>query len=100
MKGLAFYGEGAHHGLADLDAFLVGALVEDASDREACFGCGGGDQFDHGHAAFEWTTPPVLRDVAEQPMFDLVPLRCSWRIMMDAQRHAGLVGELLQFHFP
>jgi hypothetical protein len=33
-------------------------------------------------------TPPVL---------DLVPLRCAWRIVVDADHEAGLVGQLLQF---
>lgn len=75
-----------HCGFGDLDAFLVSARVKDACDGEAGFGCRRGDQFDDGHAALEWAAAPVLRDAAEQPVFDLVPLRGAGRIIMDAQR--------------
>src|SRR5208337_5329901 len=43
---------------------------------------------------------PVLGDVAEQPMLNLVPLRCARRIMVDMDDEPGLVGELLQLDLP
>jgi hypothetical protein len=33
-------------------------------------------------------------------MFDFIPLRRARRIVMDLQCQAGLIGELLEFHFP
>ena len=41
-----------------------------------------------------------LRDVAEQPVLDLVPFRCAGRIVVDADHEPGLVGQLLQFELP
>jgi hypothetical protein len=61
-------------------------------------GLGGGrpDQFDHGEAIDERATAPVLRDVTEQPVLDLVPLGCAGWIVADVDHEAGLLGELLQ----
>ena len=66
--------EAFHLGFADLDTLLVGAGVECALDRETGFGRGRADQFDDGKAIRERPAAPVLRDVAEQPVLDLVPL--------------------------
>ena len=45
-------------------------------------------------------TPPVRRDVAEEPVFDLVPLaRAGWR-MAYLHGQAGLVGEPLELVLP
>jgi hypothetical protein len=40
MERVAADIEGLHLGIADLDAFLVGALVENAFDLESRLGCG------------------------------------------------------------
>jgi hypothetical protein len=57
--------EARHLGFADLDALLVGARVECTFDQESGLGGGGRDQLDHGDAARQRPSPPVLRDVAE-----------------------------------
>ncbi len=78
----------------------IGPFVEGAFDFQAGFGRGAADQLDDGRTAFERLSAPVLRDVAEQPMLDLVPLRGSRRIVQHLDRDPGFVGEFLQLHFP
>ncbi len=67
-------------GFADLDALLVAARVERAFDLQAGLGCRRRDQLDYGQAIRRPPTAPVLRDVAEQPVLDLVPFRCARRL--------------------
>src|SRR5450755_2747804 len=87
-------------GFADLDALLVAARVECALDLQTGLGSRRADQFDDGKAICKWQAAPVLRDVAEQPVLNLVPFRCAGRIVVDADREPGLVGQLLQFELP
>jgi hypothetical protein len=74
MERIAGDFEAFHCGSADLDALLVGAGVERALDFQTGLGGGRPDQFDHGKAIRERPAAPVLGDVAEQPVLDLVPL--------------------------
>ena len=93
MERIALDGELAHLGLLDADAFRVGALVEGALDGEAGLGCGPADQLDHRGPALQRLAAPVLRDVTEQPVLDLVPFRGSGRIVVDMKREAALVDD-------
>ena len=43
---------------------------------------------------------PVLGDMAEEPMLDLVPLARPRRQVTDMDAEPRLIGELLQLHFP
>jgi hypothetical protein len=45
-------------------------------------------------------SPVFLGDAVEQVMLDLIPFRGAWWIVSDLDGEAGVVGELLQFHFP
>ena len=92
--------EALHSGFANFDAFLVGAGVERAFNLETGLGGRRPDQLDHGKAIRERPTTPILRDVAEQPVLYLVPLRSARRIVVDVDHEAALVGELLQFDLP
>ena len=74
MEGVAFDVEGRHFGVADLDAFLVCVGVEFAADGQAVLGRGRRDQLDDRRPTGERPTAPVLGDVAEQAVLDLVPL--------------------------
>ena len=74
MEGVAADVEVLHFGVGDLDALLIGPLIERTLDLEPGFGRRRGDQLDHCSAADERFGAPVLRDVAEQPVLDLVPL--------------------------
>ena len=69
--------EAFHRGIADFDALLIAARVERAFDLEPGVGGGCADQLDHGKTIRERSAAPVLRDVAEQPVLDLVPFRCA-----------------------
>ena len=74
MEWVAGDGERFHLCIADLLALLIGMGVERAGNLEAGRGGGCCDQFDDGHAIEERASAPVLGDVAEQPVLDLVPL--------------------------
>src|SRR5262250_279668 len=96
MEHVASYVEGIDLGIADLYALLVCSLIENTFDLQSLLGGGCGDQFDDGSAALQWPAAPVLRDVAEQTVLDLVPLGSAWRIVANLDRHLQLVAELLQ----
>ena len=100
MERVAFDVEELHLGLLDPDARLVGALVDGTVDLEAGLGGCGPDQLDDRQSAFERLAAPVLRDVAEHAVLDLVPLRGARRIVVHFECETAVVGELLQLHLP
>jgi len=100
MERVAGDVESLHLGVADLDALLVSALIEDALDLQACLGGRRADQLHHREAIGQRPAAPVLRYVAEQAMLYSVPLRGARRVVMDVEREAGGVGELLQLDLP
>ena len=61
--------------------------------------CVGNEVDDHG-SAFQGSTAPVLTDMAEHPMFDLVPFAGARREMTDMNGHIELLSQLLDFDFP
>ena len=99
MEFIAGDVERGHFGVADFDAFGVGVFVEFAADGETGFRLRRRDQFDDRRSAGQGTPAPVLRDVTEQAMLDLVPFRRAGRIVANADGQPGLVGEFLQFDF-
>jgi hypothetical protein len=100
MECVALDVESFHFGIGDLDSLFVGCSVERALDFQAGFGGGRGNQLDDGQAIGQGPRTPVLRDVAEHAMFDLVPLRGARWIVMDVEHEARGVCELLQLDFP
>jgi len=76
--------DASHLFVGDLDALFVGLGIEGTFYLEAGCGCCCADQF----------------DVTEEPVLDLVPFRCALWIMMDVDREAGLIGELVQLQLP
>ena len=58
------------------------------------------DQVDDGLKGAEGTASPVLRDVTEQAMLDLVPLAGAGWEMRDMDRQAQVVGQALQLLLP
>src|SRR5208337_2484870 len=100
MEGIALYVECRDLLVGDLDALGIGVGIEFAADFETGFRRGVCDQFDGHEEADERHGPPVLGNVAEHAVLDLVPLRGPRRIMADLDDQAGLVGELLQRHLP
>src|SRR5579864_5516682 len=77
----------------DRDGLLVEVAVEGGLDAESRLRHGVPDEADDGFDTLERTTAPVLRDVAEHPVLDLVPLaRARW-VVRDGHVEARLVGE-------
>ena len=66
--------QAAHLREGDDHTGLVAALVEFGADAETSDGAGMADQRDQRLEGAKRTPAPVLRDVAEQPVLDLVPL--------------------------
>jgi hypothetical protein len=89
--------ERVHFCVADVDALWVGARIKLAAHPQTGLRRRRGDEFDDGEAAGQRLAAPSLRDVAEQPMLYLVPLRRAGRKVTDLKRQAGLVGQFLQF---
>jgi len=58
------------------------------------------DQVHDDGSRAERLTSPVLGDVAEHPVLDLVPLARAGREMADRDPQPQVVGQTLQRHFP
>ena len=58
------------------------------------------DQLDYDFVADKGPPSPILGNVTEHPMFDLVPLAGPGREMAYVNRHFELIGELLECHLP
>jgi hypothetical protein len=58
------------------------------------------DEIDDDLVADQWLATPVLTDVGEQAMFNLVPFAGARREVTDRDLESCFVGELLQFPFP
>src|SRR5579863_9282290 len=84
----------------DGNGLLVEMAVEGGLDAEPRLGHGVPDEAEDGFDPLEWSTAPVLRDVAEHPVLDLVPLARARRVVRDGHVEARLVGEALEFQFP
>ena len=67
--------QGGELGIGDLEALLVGSAVQSGVDFQAGGGRGVANQLDHDLVIDQGLAAPVAGDVAEQTMFDLVPLR-------------------------
>jgi hypothetical protein len=83
-----------------LEAGFVGILVQLGTNVEPGFGGRAADQIDHDLAADQGTPAPVVGDVAEHAMFDLVPLAGSGWKVTDLDRDVDFVGQPLQLAFP
>ena len=100
MERVAGDVEGLHMGIADLDAFLIGPLIERTLDLQSGLGRGRADQLDDGDTIGQWPPAPVLRDVTEQAVLYSVPLRRARRVVVNVEGEPRLVGELLQLDLP
>src|SRR5689334_781340 len=100
MKRVPLDGQFGKLRVGHLETSLVGILVQLGTDAEPCFGGRAADQIDHDLAADQGTSAPVVGDVAEHPMFDLVPLAGSGGKVTDLDREAEVIGQLLHLAFP
>ena len=76
------------------------ATVEGRLDLQALCRGGAGDEFDDDVVADQRSASPVLGDMAEETMLNLVPFAGARRQMADRQPQAGTVGQLLQRDLP
>ena len=74
------------------DSAFIFRRVQLRFDLQSGLGLCAGDQLYDQIMADERTTPPVLRDMTKQSMFDLVPLAGAWWKVADVQRQAGFIG--------
>ena len=100
MKVRPFQVDGSQFGVADLDAGRITSGVKFGFDRETLVGRGGGDQIDDDLVTEERSPAPILRDMTEHAMFNLVPLARTGREVTDVNRQAQVGGQVLQGHFP
>ena len=91
MEGVAGEVNGVELGVADLDTFFICARIDRAFDFQSGRCRRRADQLDDRETVGERTSAPVLGDVAEQAVFDPVPLGRAGRMMMHLDREPGLV---------
>src|SRR5688572_10043167 len=100
VKVTASQRQALHVGLRDLDSGGIAILVQPRLDAEPLAGSCASDEVDDRLEARQGLSSPVLRDVAEEPVFDLIPLaRTRWEVA-DMDTKACLVGQILEFDFP
>jgi len=81
--------------VADLCSGGVAPWVQFGADFQTGFGGGVCDQLDDDFMAYQGSSPPVLGDVAEHAMLDLVPLAGSRREMAYPNRNAQVHSQVL-----
>jgi len=92
--------EGLHFGVGNLDTLGVTIGIDFGLDSQASLGCGRGDQLHNGLMADEWSSPPILADKREQPMFDLIPFAGAGRQVADGDLEIEFVGQCLKLTLP
>ena len=92
--------EALHFGAWNDDARGVAAFVELGFDSQAGGGPGVPDQGHHGFERAQRAPAPVLRDVTEQAVLDLVPLARARREVRHMDGEAQGVGEALEAGLP
>jgi hypothetical protein len=58
------------------------------------------NELDESFEGRQWLAPPVLGDVTEEAMLDLVPLAGAGREVTDPHTQVRLVGEVLELELP
>jgi len=84
----------------DLDTCRVLVEVQFRANGEAVFGCGRRNQADDHLETDQRFSSPVLRDEAEEAMFNFVPLAGAWRQVAYGDNQSSLIGQLLQLRLP
>src|SRR5947207_3178905 len=100
MEVIAFQGKAFHLGFGDFNSSGVLLLIKARLDAQALLSSGASNELDNRLKAGQWAAPPVLRDVTEEAVFDLVPLaRSRWEVA-DANAQSRFVGKLLDCDLP
>jgi hypothetical protein len=86
--------------IRDFDACRVERIAYFGLDCQSLFSAWVSNEvYDHG-STFQWTTAPVLADMAEHPMLDLVPFAGARGEMTDMDGHGEFFSQVLNFDFP
>ena len=86
--------------VGDFTALGILALIQPGMDLQSLCCVSGTDQIDNDLVSLQGDALPVAGDVAEQPMFDLVPFARARREMADLHDQARAIGKALQFRLP
>jgi len=89
-----------HLFLRDANAFLVRPLVELGFDAETGLCARVANEFDNAFKGAQGPSTPILSDVAEKTMLDLVPLAGAWWKVTDSNSNICVIGKLLKFMLP
>ena len=100
MEGVALDRERVHLLVGDLSAGRVEAFVQFGADGQSALGGGGADQVHHHLVADQRLAAPVLGDVAEHAMLDLVPFAGAGREVAHRDAQPQRVRKLLQLELP
>src|SRR5450755_3253767 len=100
MKLLFLDREAIHLLISDLSGDRVAASVQLRSNLQSRLGRRAADQVDDHLTAHQWSASPVLRDVTEHPVLDLVPLACARRKVAHRDAQTDLVDQSLQLNLP
>ena len=84
----------------DLDTCRVLVGVQFRANGEAVFGGGRRNQTDDNLETNQRLSSPVLRDEAEEAVFNFVPFAGAWRQVAYSDNQSGLIGQLLQHRLP
>ena len=90
----------SHLGRGHDQAGLVAPFIKLGLDAQAGGRARMADEVDDRLEGAERTAAPVFGDVAEEPVFNLVPLARARREMRDMDAQAEVVGQLLQGGLP
>jgi hypothetical protein len=100
MELVALNGHVGQFFIADFDAGVVGLLVELSPDAQARLSSDAADQAHDDLPPQQRSPAPVVGDMAEHPVLDLVPLARAWREVADLYGQPQLVGQVLQLQPP
>jgi pimeloyl-ACP methyl ester carboxylesterase len=89
-----------HPRRADRHPERIDAGVQLRLDPQPGAGASRGDGLDDDFMAGQGSAAPVERDVGEQPVLDLVPLRGAWREVTHRDVQARLGGQFSQLGLP
>ena len=100
VKGGSGERDGGHLGRIWFLACIVEGLIALRFHLQPRVSGGGRDEFHDDFVTHQRFSPPILGDVAEEPMLDLVPLAGRWGEMTDADFQAEFAAQLCQTPFP
>src|SRR5271168_833654 len=100
MERIEFDVDASHLFVGYDDAFGVAVFVDIAGYGQAGIGRCRSDELENDLMADEGLAAPVLGDVSEETVLDLVPFAGAGRQMSHGDRQAGFVGQALNLALP